>query len=1726
MASLATCIRRAGKALDGGDATAIREIFNDYVAADMEAGAAADRAVSDYLGLMDTERNDIVTQLEAAGAAIERPGDVRYARTRPKNQRQVNRLAIMPILDGNQAVDVVGTGEGGKVVMRDLVGALQARQQVLLGDRVLDPTDPADKEMIANVYANEVEAAQKRTGHAGDWYGSVIRNSNAIAALVYEELATDVNAQMAFNVALAITSNQQAVPKNSELAFEIYDEYRRTKRMPENKGWGLGGATMRMQFGRFNELVDKLGLDNTRRFLATEYTAREIQDLTGWKIEGELASTVVHGSAVFGSKIGAGFYQNISGNPDALTIDRWFMRTWGRITGKLLEDPASQGVRTRVTNMRALLRRDRKKTRDLGYTTQALTDDSVLFEAAGRIHRELAVRDFEDATDLERAAKSLDEAVNFPIGVPTNQQRVQIRSTVARSLEILRERGADVKTSTSQALVWFPEKDLYTKHGVGDAKSKPTDYATEFARIATERGVDAGAIGSVLQRETGRRPGRAAPRTEAQVGQPGTLTEAFSPRERRERLARAGTANVRQRERPSYGRRLGKPPRKLVGRPVGIARVYTPEAFARNQWQRAELAAPKVFELSVGEAAVELFLDRLNAAKASSKDGAALILQPLESYSAMRLFLAEDGSAGFALKGDNIVSVFKHSDSQYKSVSQSMVSLAVQEGGRILNAFDTLLPDFYSMQGFKVASRVPWDDDVAPADWDKKHFAKWVGETGNPGEPDLLYMIYDKDNYNPYERGEGALFEDAGGALEHQLTARDGLSPKYSNIRYRLDDDVAENMVDRHPENPLSVMYKFGATVEEQANTAPGDYAGILRRRVDVDPTGKLKEWGLATLPRDGLIDIMPDDRMIAADEALMLNKRMDGRRHELAEGWVTVAEEMNRYVNKSAEGELWGNIAHASTIWGHDPSKAYVSLKPVNKMNALERKEDARRRANYKILQGFWNKLSPEGQALYGKVRDSYAQVRKLLLKGLYDRIDASDAAGSVKRKLKDEIRLKFEAAHVKGPYFPLTRFGKYWAVARDKETGEVIAFSKFEHRPERQQWRAAMQAEGYETDGGADPANNFEQAKSLDPSFVNKVTELVGGIPGGASIADEIHQLYLRSLPEMSLRKQFVHRKGTLGFSNNVVRAFADHTFHAAQQIARLEYQHDIEDKLSDLFQQAKAAEALDDKHSDWAIPLYNEYIARHKNAMDPKRSSWADKATSFGFAWYLGATPAAALLNLFQNPMVAFPVLMGKNPAVASAVELTKTSMLYLGTGGSMANRLRGDDLKAFTEVETEGLFDKTRSHDLGGLTESGSDFFTARANIMKWMSWMFHKTEEMNRMSTFVAAYRLSRKRGESHASAKLEAYKLTQMSHYDYTGAARPRVLQSEFMKVAFLFKNYGANTTYRFGRDIKDAIFNSDLPEARKQEARRRMVGMWMMTATMAGVAGLPFAWLIEDILNLVFGDEDEPYDAGNAFRHYLAEDLDLGPDVATAITRGSWELLSGAGMHERISMSFLGLGREEPKEMTATEHYAFLLEEFAGPIFGVAGGVATGIDDFAQGMPMRGVERVMPKFIRDSVKAYRFMNEGALTYRQTPILPPEAFTTKDIFIQAMGATPSKLSHEYEERGEVRRMSEKIITRRRYLIDQLFLSQRMRDRVALRKWMGKIRDWNKVQPRMRIFPDDIKASAESRRRYDERSISGIALDPRLQYLHREMRLRPGYRGGPGRTARQQAEFNR
>jgi hypothetical protein len=140
----------------------------------------------------------------------------------------------------------------------------------------------------------------------------------------------------------------------------------------------------------------------------------------------------------------------------------------------------------------------------------------------------------------------------------------------------------------------------------------------------------------------------------------------------------------------------------------------------------------------------------------------------------MRTFVSPNGDYGFALKGDDIVSLFKNPNSDQPGVAGAAIDLAVQQGGRRADAFDTVLPDLYAKHGLRVVARLAWDDKEAPPGWDKKTYQKF-----NNGEPDVVFMVYDPAS-TTYTAGQGERvdeYDDGKATQDRELEAIDAAKP-------------------------------------------------------------------------------------------------------------------------------------------------------------------------------------------------------------------------------------------------------------------------------------------------------------------------------------------------------------------------------------------------------------------------------------------------------------------------------------------------------------------------------------------------------------------------------------------------------------------------------------------------------------------------------------------------------------------------------------------------------------------------------------------------------------------------------------------------------------------------------------------------------------------------------------------------------------------------------------
>lgn len=869
--------------------------------------------------------------------------------------------------------------------------------------------------------------------------------------------------------------------------------------------------------------------------------------------------------------------------------------------------------------------------------------------------------------------------------------------------------------------------------------------------------------------------------------------------------------------------------------------------------------------------------------------------------------------------------------------------------------------------------------------------------------------------------------------------------------------DEDDRRAEQYPEDhPLATVAKFGKTMEDQANYNPG----FVRKRMDWmrDKWDGSQDGRLAFIGLRNLKDFMDQKKMPGLHQFVRIHDQMDGRRGQLMQKSADIAKDWSRWIsgNKKMGGTL-GELMHASTLGGVDPSKSFSARysDSAKSADATKMAHEAMRFDLHKRLRDVYNnQLDSKGRELFQTVRDHYVEHRQDVLDALEKRITESGADDNTKKQIMSKLRLQFEDGKAQGPYFPLSRFGDHWANAKDSD-GNTVSFSRFESKAQKKAWLDNAKSLGYSVDGGQ-RMDDKSMMERIDPKFVQKVTEMVKGLD--PALADDIWQEYLRAMPEMSMRKQLIHRVGRLGYSMDAMRAFAYNSFHGAHQLARLEYSNRLDNTLDNIKQQAQALNTADPNSSDagWANSLARETARRYEWIKNPRSSPIASALTKFGFGWYLGAAPATAFRIFSQNPMLAAPMLAKYHGPIGATRELSKASAQWAMAKGSLGDTLRGDERRAFDSAADMGVFSNTNTQVLasGG---SGDPMFTGPYyHIQKAAGFMFNAMEHHNRMTTYLAAYRLGVKQGMSHDDAVNHANDLTWDSHFDYTNANRPRVLQNDTAKVIGLFKQYSWGVTYRLAREFRDTI-NSELPAEQRRGAAMAFGGLIGRQMMFSGVTGLPLYWIAESVVNAVMGDKDRPYDMTAAVKKHLADSM--GQTASDAIMTGPVGAATGASLSGGASYNDLWY-RPPSKDETAPQYATDAVSQLTGAITAIPLNMATGLSMMHEGQVERGFEHFVPPEASALMKAARYSQEGVTNLKGEQVLTREQLNDKDLFLQAAGFTPQKVADAYAQNTAIKNAHQEVSDRRKQLINQLAVASSVNDSDRVTETLDEINDFN------------------------------------------------------------------
>ncbi len=946
----------------------------------------------------------------------------------------------------------------------------------------------------------------------------------------------------------------------------------------------------------------------------------------------------------------------------------------------------------------------------------------------------------------------------------------------------------------------------------------------------------------------------------------------------------------------------------------------------------------------------------------------------------------------------------------------------------------------------------------------------------------------------------------------------------------------------------FSVANNTPSTTE--INSAIREY---LEPRKGKQPLG----WLAGIFQRNHLIDFAVKELpMLEAYKTLSQEKDnvINQAEHEIAESYQTMKDSMT-----SAEMNELGRVQGMATrLKDFDPEQFDGDVADLT--------------ADEKNVLAEFRSLSESAKKAYVKMREDYTEDLMAKKQALINRINEFPIDPVTRGEIIRQIEAHFDQHIKKGVYFPLSRNGNIVITAeKHDEHGNnlpderIVAF--VEDGKAKDKLLAELKAQGYKNRKST--LKDIYIKSLADNNAANKIaalaTKAIAGlstnlqqqdadavpdfagfnardiIEGGNynDLLDEFNQLLIEALPDSSYRKHFIHRKGTLGYSTDTLRAYAGTRSAAAKNIAGLKFNHKITGQLTDAGKAIKAMDDGVDSDTDTGAlkSVLNELQLREETLKNASISPVSQTLTSLGFMGALGFNVASAAVNMLQVPGVTFPELAGKYGVKVAFSEINKAYGLLFNK--NVLDKQSGFDLlkhpamlkiensalkQALQQLNDIGKIDLTMTHDAisMGQNPSYSDNAITRTvgGVAKYSGYLFHVAEALNRQVTGIAAFNLAYKQnGGNYEEALKSAIDAIDRTQFDYSQGNRARHMMGDTARVLTLFKSYALGISYYMGRNVHNAL-KGETPEIRLA-ARKTLVTQMAMTFATSGLFGLPIGMeafaalggvagfkykganfavpgaiggmLIFQALLAGLGADDED-ELETEFRNWLTDNFDQ--TTAEWVTKGPARLLPIGDIAGRTGLADIWW-RPQNKELEGKDQYQAFANALLGPLGSQAAGLFTATKMYQDGEYARMIESMSPAFIRNAVAAARMGNEGAKTIKGDPLIARD-LTATELINKTLGFNPTALTNNYDANTAITRERDKISMKKAHLVNR-YISSDSAGRVELMN--SDIKDFNaSVAPSERITIPKLMKSIRQRRSLDKRTENGLYLSKKQDYL--------------------------
>lgn len=694
--------------------------------------------------------------------------------------------------------------------------------------------------------------------------------------------------------------------------------------------------------------------------------------------------------------------------------------------------------------------------------------------------------------------------------------------------------------------------------------------------------------------------------------------------------------------------------------------------------------------------------------------------------------------------------------------------------------------------------------------------------------------------------------------------------------------------------------------------------------------------------------------------------------------------------------------------------------------------------------------------------------------------------------------------------PYFPLSRFGKHvLSVHATKDTqiagktykaGELMHFEAFDTE-------FALLAEH-------DRIQGMYPTGELKKTLLDENTSALMGMPamvleavksnpdiGLTDVQKKALDEYIYKLaPGQSFVKHLMERRAIAGYTTDVRRAYADYFMHGANHLGRLMYATE----LNDLIRSTKVTAQLIEADSTKRMAIVNA-MSRHFDFIMRPENDWAALRGGVAIA-YLGLLPKSAFVNLTQVPLFSYPYLASKHGDVKAIAAITaaykdaiaayhvtkvltqeeEAAITKWAQGGQLTpaeekivsqwSKLSAGERSMLRQGAQEGWLDESIAMELAALSEgswltrfkatSQLGYYGRRVSQIAMIP--FQAVEKLNRRSTALAAFRLSKKAGAADREAISAARDAVTATQFEYAKWNRPELLRGK-RGVIFMFWQYMMSA-------LNFAFTKSNWR-------------FWGALFAAAGWEGLPFAQDLMDLMTWLLSSDTKRVNLryeSKKLSEQLGEMLSIPGDLLQhGVSRYGFGIIPWADLSGSLSMGHVVPGANMAGAAGTGKSWNDMLamgvQEGGGATVGLAMRMLQAMtsDDpdtlrrVQKGIPLNFAQQILGAWQLYRDGGYQNM-AGATTVKMDTDDP---WDLAQIAFKALGFQPRSVNQQREETMLQNDFAKYFATRSMLLRNKLDQELQHGDRESVQGVIEAIRQYNKeAPPPMRITGKEIVQS--------------------------------------------------